>query len=363
MTSPHVIVGLSGGVDSAVSACLLKQQGYRVSGLYMVNWTEDEEGYCSAAQDFQDARAVCAELDIPLHRVDFSAQYRERVFQRFLADYQAGKTPNPDVLCNREVKFQPFREHALRLGADFIATGHYARIEAAADGPRLLRAVDANKDQTYFLATVERSTLERVLFPVGGLTKPEVRQLATSAGLPNHRKRDSTGICFIGERSMREFLARYLKPDPGPIVDDRGRTVGEHPGLMYFTLGQRRGIGVGGRRGASEAPWYVIGKDSARNALLVSQDAAHPRLFTQRVITTPFNWIRKPEARPAALQARIRHRQALQDCEIELQAGGRVAVRFAQLQRAAVAGQYVVLYGGMECLGGGEIEAVLSQNR
>ncbi|MBI3171060.1 MAG: tRNA 2-thiouridine(34) synthase MnmA [Hydrocarboniphaga effusa] len=359
MTSTHVIVGMSGGVDSSVSAWLLKQQGYRVSGLYMVNWTEDEEGYCSAAQDFQDARAVCAELDIPLHRVDFSAEYHARVFRRFLADYQAGKTPNPDVLCNREVKFQPFREHALRLGADFIATGHYARIEAAADGPRLLRAADANKDQTYFLATVERPMLERVLFPVGGLPKPELRQIAMSAGLPNHRKRDSTGICFIGERPMREFLARYLKPDPGPIVDDRGRTLGEHPGLMYFTLGQRRGIGVGGRRGAMDAPWYVIGKEPARNALWVSQDAAHPRLFTQHLTTAAFHWIRKPEPMPAALQARIRHRQALQDCEIELQAGGRVAVRFSRPQRAAVAGQYVVLYSGMECLGGGEIEQVV----
>ncbi len=356
MSGTHAIVGMSGGVDSSVSACLLKQQGYRVSGLYMVNWTEDESGYCSAAQDFQDARAVCAELDIPLHRVDFSAEYRARVFDRFLADYQAGKTPNPDVLCNREVKFQPFREHALRLGADFVATGHYARIETAPDGPRLLRAADSNKDQTYFLAAVERSTLERVLFPVGGLTKPEVRQLARKAGLPNHRKRDSTGICFIGERPMREFLARYLKPDPGPIVDDRGRNVGEHPGLMYFTQGQRRGIGVGGQRGAKEAPWYVVGKDAASNTLTISQDANHPRLYTQRLTAGPFHWIRRPDPLPSVMQARIRHRQSLQDCEIALGEGGRVEFHFAQPQRAAVAGQYAVLYSGNECLGGGEIE-------
>jgi tRNA-specific 2-thiouridylase len=355
-SSTHVIVGLSGGVDSAVSAVLLKQQGYRVSGLYMVNWTEDEEGYCTAAQDYQDARAVCEELDIPLHRVDFSKEYRARVFERFLADYAAGKTPNPDVLCNREVKFQPFREHALRLGADFIATGHYARIAHGAGGPRLLRAVDANKDQTYFLATVERSTLERVLFPVGGLTKPEVRRLAQQAGLPNHRKRDSTGICFIGERPMREFLARYLKPAPGPIEDERGRVLGEHPGLMFFTLGQRRGLRIGGQRGASEAPWYVIGKDPARGALVVSQDAAHPRLYRRELRTAPFHWIRRPEPLPGTLQARIRHRQALQECTAEVDSDGGVRMCFAQPQRAVAAGQYAVLYDGEECLGGGEIE-------
>ena len=341
-----------------MSAVLLKQQGYRVSGLYMVNWTEDEEGYCTAAQDFQDARAVCEELDIPLHRVDFSKEYRARVFDRFLADYAAGKTPNPDVLCNREVKFQPFREHALRLGADFIATGHYARIEPAADGPRLLQAADHNKDQTYFLATVERAHLELVRFPVGGLTKPEVRRIAQQAGLPNHRKADSTGICFIGERPMREFLARYLKPAPGPIEDESGQVLGEHPGLMFFTLGQRRGLRIGGLRGAAEAPWYVIGKDGARRALLVSQDSRHARLYTQALVTQPFRWIRRPDPLPVALLARIRHRQAMQDCAATVRPDGRVEIRFLQSQRAAVAGQYAVLYAGEECLGGGEIETV-----
>jgi tRNA-uridine 2-sulfurtransferase len=358
-SSTHVVVGLSGGVDSAVSAALLKQQGYRVSGLYMVNWTEDEEGYCTAAQDYQDARAVCEELDIPLHRVDFSKEYRARVFERFLADYAAGKTPNPDVLCNREVKFQPFREHALRLGADAIATGHYARIDHAADGPRLLRAADAAKDQTYFLATVERAHLERVRFPVGGLTKPEVRRLAQQAGLPNHRKKDSTGICFIGERPMREFLAHYLPAAPGPIEDERGRSLGEHPGLMFFTLGQRRGLRIGGRRGAAEAPWYVIGKDPARGALIVSQEAGHPRLFSRTLRTRPFHWIRRPEPLPDPLHARIRHRQALQECRAQIGGDGGVRIDFAEPQRAAVAGQYAVLYAGEECLGGGEIETVL----
>jgi tRNA-specific 2-thiouridylase len=358
MSSPHVVVGLSGGVDSSVSAWLLKQQGYRVSALYMVNWTEDEEGYCTSAQDFQDARAVCDELDIPLHRADFSKAYRARVFERFLADYAAGKTPNPDVLCNREVKFQPFREHALRLGADRLATGHYARLAPGADGPRLLRAADANKDQTYFLATVERATLAQVLFPVGGLAKAEVRRLAEQAGLPNPLKRDSTGICFIGERPMREFLARYLEPAPGPIEDEHGRVLGEHPGLMFFTLGQRRGLRIGGRRGAREAPWYVIGKDAMRQALVVSQDADHPRLFSARLVTAPFHWIRRPQPLPAVLAARIRHRQALQACGASVRADGRVEIRFSAPQRAAVAGQYAVLYDGVECLGGGEIESV-----
>ncbi|TXH03527.1 MAG: tRNA 2-thiouridine(34) synthase MnmA [Nevskiaceae bacterium] len=357
MSAPHVVVGMSGGVDSSVSAWLLKEQGYRVSGLFMVNWTEDEEGYCTAAEDYQDARAVCEELAIPLHRVDFSAEYRERVFSRFLADYAAGKTPNPDVLCNREVKFQPFREHALRLGADFIATGHYARIAHGPDGPRLLKAVDGNKDQTYFLAAVDREHLRQVLFPIGGLTKPEVRALAQRAGLPNHRKKDSTGICFIGEREFRAFLANYLKPDPGPIVDESGAIVGRHQGLTYYTLGQRRGLQIGGQRGAREAPWYVIAKHPATRQLVVSQDAQHPLLMSQRLRTEGFHWIRRPRELVGLLTARIRHRQALQACTITAETTAGVEIRFDQPQRAAVPGQYLVLYAGEECLGGGEISA------
>jgi tRNA-uridine 2-sulfurtransferase len=357
----HVVVGMSGGVDSSVAAFLLREQGYRVSGLFMQNWTEDEQGYCTAAEDFQDARAVCAELGIPLHKADFSHEYREKVFAHFLADYAAGKTPNPDVLCNREVKFQPFREHALRLGADFIATGHYARIEHAADGPRLLRALDDNKDQTYFLAAVARAHLQRVLFPIGGLAKPEVREIARRAGLPVHRKKDSTGICFIGEREFSAFLRQFLKPHPGPIVDDAGERIGEHQGLMYYTLGQRRGLRIGGRRGAREAPWYVVGKDSAANALLVSQDAQHPRLLSSALRTEAFHWIRRPAPLPRALQARIRHRQALQACTAQIVEGGAVEVRFAQRQRAITAGQFCVLYDGAECLGGGEIAGSIEQ--
>ncbi|HUS24752.1 MAG TPA: tRNA 2-thiouridine(34) synthase MnmA [Candidatus Binatia bacterium] len=351
----HVIVALSGGVDSAVAALLLLQQGHRVSGLYMQNWTEDEQGYCTSAQDFQDARAVSEELGIALHRADFSSEYRARVFERFLADYAAGRTPNPDVLCNREVKFQPLREHALRLGADFIATGHYARLAAAPEGPRLLRAADENKDQTYFLAAVDRALFDRVLFPVGDLTKPKVRRMAEAAGLPVHRKKDSTGICFIGERPFREFLSAYLKPQPGPILDDAGAVLGQHPGLMYFTLGQRRGLKVGGRRGAREAPWFVAGKDAARNALIVSQDES--RLLSQRLRTRAFHWIRRPEPLPAALHARIRHRQALQPCTARELADGGIELSFGQPQRAAAPGQYAVLYDGEDCLGAGEIEA------
>ncbi|MES0875110.1 tRNA 2-thiouridine(34) synthase MnmA [Sinimarinibacterium thermocellulolyticum] len=355
----HVVVGMSGGVDSSVSAWLLKEQGFRVSGLFMSNWTEDEQGYCSAAEDFQDARRVCEELDIPLHRVDFSREYRERVFARFLADYQAGKTPNPDVLCNREIKFQPFRDYALRLGADLIATGHYARIAQGPQGPELLRAADEDKDQTYFLAAVQRAHLDRVLFPLGELTKPEVRRLATRAGLPVHRKKDSTGICFIGEREFREFLARYLKPDPGIIVDDGGRELGRHQGLMFYTLGQRRGLGIGGTRGAREAPWYVIDKDAARNRLVVSQDARHPRLMSSGLRTAGFNWLAPVPRNGQRLHARIRHRQALQACTVAID-GDDVQVRFSAPQRAVVAGQYCVLYDAGRCLGGGEIAWVAS---
>lgn len=357
MNTAHVVVGLSGGVDSAVAAWQLKQQGYRVSALFMVNWTEDEAGYCTAAEDFQSARAVCAELEIPLHRVDFSAEYRARVFERFLADYRAGKTPNPDVLCNREVKFRPFREHALRLGADWIATGHYARVEHGADGPRLLRAADDNKDQTYFLAAVERAHFQRVLFPLGALTKPEVRALARRAGLPNHARKDSTGICFIGEREFRSFLGHYLDAEPGPIEDQQGRRLGTHRGLMHYTLGQRRGLALGGQRQAREAPWYVIAKQADGNRLIVAQDQQHPWLMSQWLDTAPFHWIRRVEIRGRALQARIRHRQALQACHAEsLDDSGRLRLRFDVPQRAAAHGQYVVLYDGEECLGAGEIE-------
>lgn len=357
MPAAHVIVGLSGGVDSAVAAWRLKEQGHRVSGLFMQNWTEDEQAYCSAAEDFQSARAVAEELDIPLHRVDFSAEYRERVFRHFLDDYRAGRTPNPDLLCNREVKFQPFREHALRLGADFVATGHYARLGRDAEGPLLLRSVTEDKDQTYFLALVARAHFDRVLFPIGDLEKPQVRELARRAGLPNHRRKDSTGICFIGERPFRDFLQQYLRPDPGPMLDDAGVQVGEHQGLMFYTLGQRRGLRIGGRRGAKESPWYVAAKRTQGNTLVVTQDAQHPLLMSRCLDTARFSWIGPAPQDDAPLFARIRHRQVLQHCRAQKLAGGRLRVHFEQAQRAVSPGQYCVLYQGERCLGGGEIES------
>lgn len=352
----HIVVGMSGGVDSSVTAHLLKQRGCRVTGLFMVNWTEDEEGYCSAADDFQDARRVAEQLDIPLIRVDFAADYRARVFQQFLDDYQAGKTPNPDVLCNREVKFQPFREYALRLGADGIATGHYARIEHRDDGPHLMRSVTEDKDQTYFLSAVHREQLQRVYFPLGGYDKPSVRALARDVGLDVHRKKDSTGICFIGERAFRDFLGRYLSDAPGEIVDVEGQVIGQHSGLHHFTLGQRKGLHIGGRRGAAEAPWYVVGKDLATRRLIASQQADHPLIMQTRLHTAPFHWIQRPANFDGPFTARIRHRQALQDCRIEaVAADGGLTVVFDHAQRAAAPGQYLVLYAGMECLGSGEL--------
>lgn len=354
MAALHVMVGLSGGVDSAVAAWLLKEQGHRVSALFMQNWTEDESGYCTSAEDLQSARAVAAELGIPLHRVDFAAEYRERVFAEFLRQLRAGRTPNPDVLCNREIKFQPFVEHARRLGAEHVATGHYAALEHRVDGPHLLCAADQNKDQTYFLAGVARQHFERVLFPLAALGKPEVRALAARAGLPNHRRKDSTGICFIGERPFAEFLAEHLPPDPGPIEDEHGARIGEHRGLQFFTLGQRKGVGIGGRRGAAEAPWYVIAKEPARKALVVSQDGQHPRLYRREVVTAGFHWLRAPEP-GLPLRGRLRHRQPLADCVMERHADDGLVVHFREPQRAVAPGQYLALYQGRECLGCGEI--------
>ncbi len=363
MSKAHVMVGLSGGVDSAVAAWRLQQQGYRVSGMFMQNWTEDEQAYCTAAEDFQAAREVADELGITLHRVDFSAEYRERVFQSFLDEYKAGRTPNPDLLCNREVKFKPFRDHALRLGADFVATGHYAQLEHSPQGPRLLQSVTPDKDQTYFLALVERAQFEQVLFPIGELSKPEVRELARTAGLPNHRRKDSTGICFIGERPFRQFLENHLKPEPGPMIDDDGNEVGQHQGLMFHTLGQRRGLAIGGRRGARDAPWYVVAKDTESGVLRVSQEANHPLLMSRSLKTGPFSWIERCAKFPARLQARIRHRQALQACTAQEEADGSVTVEFDSAQRAVAPGQYCVLYDGNYCLGGGQIESTAPSAR
>lgn len=360
-----VIVGVSGGVDSAVAALLLKEAGFSVQGLFMSNWeVDDDDAYCTAAADFQDARAVCERLDIPLHRASFAAQYRERVFAHFLREYAAGRTPNPDVLCNREIKFGVCLDHMRRLGADFIATGHYARLERGPDGARLLKARDESKDQSYFLHGVAPEALAATLFPLGELRKDEVRRRAHGAGLRVFDKPDSTGICFIGERPFRDFLGRYLTDSAGPIETPEGRVLGEHRGLAFYTLGQRSGLRLGGKAGAAEAPWYVADKDAARNALIVVQDHEHPLLMCDGFDVEELHWLVPDDTLPGnAVNGRIelacavktRYRQADLPCRIRLVGGGRAQVRLHHPARAVTPGQYAVFYDGELCLGGGVI--------
>ena len=347
-----VMVALSGGVDSAVTALLLKRQGLDVQALFMHNWDEDAS-YCTAAEDFQDARRVAAELGIVLHKVDFAREYRERVFAGFLADYRAGLTPNPDVLCNREIKFGDCLRHALRLGATRLATGHYARLVAGANGVELHKGLDADKDQSYFLHAVPRERLAQALMPLGELHKTEVRKLAREAGLPVADKRDSTGICFIGERPFREFLEQYIGHTPGPVRTDSGDEIGTHIGLPFYTLGQRGGIGIGGLKGSSGAPWYVVGKDMARNTLIVAQGEDHPALLSRRIETGAINWLAAPASGEVA--ARFRYRQTDQPARIEPAADGGSVITPVQPQRAVTPGQSAVLYAGSRCLGGGVI--------
>ncbi len=353
----RVTVGLSGGVDSSVAAALLLEQGYRVDGVFMKNWEEEHhDGPCPAAVDYRDAKAVCDELGIPLTAVNFSREYRERVFRHFLDEYRAGRTPNPDILCNKEIKFRVFLEHALERGADLIATGHYARVVERGGYFRLLKARDQNKDQTYFLYTLGQRQLSRVLFPLGGLLKREVRNLAAANGLVTHAKKDSTGICFIGERNFREFLSRYLPGQPGEMCTPEGEVIGEHAGLMYYTLGQRQGLGIGGRPGGRQGvPWYVVGKDVARNRLYVSQ-GHHPMLYSRTLEAEQLHWITLAPSTPFRCQAKIRYRQPEQPCVITRLEGGRCEVRFDEPQLAVTPGQSVVFYDGEECLGGGIIQ-------
>lgn len=357
MTREKIIVGLSGGVDSSVAALRLLEQGFDVEGLFMFNWHEDEQGYCSAAEDFQDARRVSDELGIALHRADFSREYRERVFSDFLAEYAAGRTPNPDVLCNREIKFKSFLNYARRLGANRIATGHYAAVVAVPDGVHLQRARDRGKDQTYFLAAVPAHAFAHVLFPLADLNKTEVRAIAERAGLHNYDKHDSTGICFIGERPFADFLGDYLPARPGLIREMGGTVVGRHRGLMFYTLGQRRGLGVGGRADSGDAPWYVVHKDLERNELWVSQDPQHSRLMAVAVRTRNMHWIGATPKLSLRATAKIRHRQADQGCVVHRDDEG-YRVVFDNPQRAATPGQFVVLYDGKRCLGGAAIERV-----
>ncbi len=357
MAGRKVILGLSGGVDSAVAAVLLAEAGAEVEALHMTNW-EDDEGYCTAAEDLQDARRICERLEIPLHHVNFAREYRDRVFEYFLAEYRAGRTPNPDVLCNREIKFGAFRSYAKRLGGDLLATGHYARCELEDGRATLLKGVDPNKDQSYFLHAVSADALAETVFPLGALMKDEVRLLAREHGLPVHGKKDSTGICFIGERPFREFLSNYLPANPGPIRSPDGRTLGEHGGLMFYTLGQRQGLGIGGRKDAGEAPWYVVDKDLDANTLIVDQGDSS-RLMSHTLVAGDPSWIGDaPALDDTRLSAKVRYRQADQSCHVRLLADGRLEVRFDEPQRAVTPGQYVVFYAGERCLGGAVIEYV-----
>lgn len=351
------VVGMSGGVDSSVAAYLLKQQGYNVIGLYMLNWEEtDARGACSADADYADVQRVCALLDMPYYSVNFAKQYSDRVFSYFLAEYKAGRTPNPDVLCNREIKFGPFRDYALSMGADFVATGHYCGIEHTADGRHLLlKAADAGKDQTYFLNQVRESQLENVLFPLAEIPKPEVRKIAAQNGLATAGKKDSTGICFIGERNFRKFLQGYLPAQPGKIVTADGETVGEHIGLMYYTIGQRRGLDLGGRRG-EDGRWFVVKKDLQNNILYVSHGDESP-LYSKACEVGGLNWIAHMPAANFKCTAKFRYRQSEQNVSVNLK-GDTARVEFDERQRAVTEGQYAVFYLGRQCIGGGVIEKV-----
>jgi len=351
------MVAMSGGVDSSVSALLLKDSGHAIAGMFMKNWEEDDRfGTCPAEEDAADAQAVADALDIRLHRRNFAAEYWDHVFEEFLQEYRAGRTPNPDILCNREIKFKTFLEHAMDLGAEFIATGHYVRSDFYEGNHRLLRGLDSNKDQSYFLYTIGQKQLARTRFPVGELLKPEVRLAAERARLPVYDKKDSTGICFIGERNFKDFLSEYIPPSPGEIRTIDEQVIAQHSGLMYYTLGQRQGLGIGGVRGFSDEPWYVLHKDQQLNILYVGQGHDHPWLFCRTVHADQLSWVSgSPPDTGTKLSAKIRYRQPDQGCTVgEISPNGLV-LAFEQKQRAATAGQSVVLYDGENCLGGGVI--------
>jgi tRNA-specific 2-thiouridylase len=347
-----VVLGISGGVDSAVTALMLQEQGYEVQAVFMQNWVADQnDPYCSINQDLNDAKAVCDKLQIPFSIINFSREYWRNVFQYFLDEYAAGRTPNPDVMCNKEIKFKAFLQHAIDLGADCIATGHYARIDKVDNYYRLRRGKDNNKDQSYFLYTLNQKQLAKSLFPIGNLTKDEVRAIAKKAGLPNYAKKDSTGICFIGERNFKEFLKEYLLDKPGDIVTEESKIIGRHDGLMFYTLGQRKGLKIGGCNNAKELPWYVINKDIKNNRLYVAQGHDHPRLLANSLSYKNEHWISGIEPKfSLQCEAQIRYRSCAKKCTVN--AG---QVQFKEPQWAIAPGQSVVFYLGDHCLGGGII--------
>jgi tRNA-uridine 2-sulfurtransferase len=362
---PRVVVGLSGGVDSAVTAHLLKAQGFEVIGIFMKNWEDDDDSeYCSSNEDFVDAAAVADVIGIEIEHVNFAAEYKDRVFAEFLREYQAGRTPNPDVLCNAEIKFKAFLDHAMRLGAEKIATGHYARVRERSGRFELLKGLDDTKDQSYFLHRLSQAQLSKTMFPVGELRKSEVRRIAEEVGLPNAKKKDSTGICFIGERPFRDFLNRYISKEPGPVKDERGRVIGQHQGLSFYTLGQRQGLGIGGikakgaqRGGGEHAPWFVARKDTEKNTLWVVQGHDHAWLQSFALDADDASWVAGAPPALGTYAAKTRYRQADAPCELTGAAGAGFHLDFSAAQWAVTPGQSAVLYDGEVCLGGGVISA------
>jgi tRNA-specific 2-thiouridylase len=356
-----VIVGMSGGVDSSVAALLLIEQGYEVEGLFMKNWEEDDsEEYCTATEDLADAQSVSDALEIKLHTVNFSTEYWDKVFEYFLDEYRSGRTPNPDIMCNKEIKFKAFLDYALDLGADYIATGHYARIDRSGSLLQMLKGMDENKDQTYFLYTLQQHQLAKSLFPIGELEKSRVREIAENAGFDTANKKDSTGICFIGERKFTEFLQRFLPAQPGEIINPDGEIIGEHQGLMYYTLGQRQGLGIGGLKSADEAPWFVVDKKLKSNQLIAAQGHAHELLLKQQLKASQLHWVAgKEPANSFNCHAKIRYRQTEQACNVLVE-GDQCTVCFEEKQRAITPGQSIVFYADNVCLGGGIIDEIQS---
>lgn len=357
----RVVVGMSGGVDSSVTALLLKEQGFDVVGIFMKNWDDtDETGFCTATEDYNDVAAVCDHIGIPYYAVNFEKEYWDKVFSYFLEEYKAGRTPNPDVMCNKEIKFKAFLDHAMKLGADFLATGHYAQVDYEDGKHRLLRAVDHNKDQTYFLNQLSQEQMEKTMFPIGHLPKPDVRKIAVAAELPTANKKDSTGICFIGERNFKEFLSQYLPAQPGDMQTLAGEVKGRHDGLMYYTIGQRQGLGIGG----SGEPWFVVGKDLERNILYVEQGFHNPHLYFEGLKGSQLSWVAgEPPAQTFKCTAKFRYRQPDHAVTVHVHDNGTCDVVFDEPQRAVTPGQAVVFYDGDVCLGGGTIDETVQDEK